>query len=682
MSEDKRMIADRYEVGSLIGRGGMADVYEGMDTRLGRKVAIKLLKSDLANDPTFEARFRQEAQASARMAHPTIVRVYDAGEEISTDYNGTERKTPYIVMEYVRGTLLRDLMHQREISVPEAIGYAEGVLTALEFSHRAGVIHRDIKSANIMVTDTGLVKVMDFGIARAVSDSSATQAHTNGIVGTAQYFSPEQARGEVVDHRTDLYSTGVLLYEMLAGRPPFKGDTAVSVAYQHVSEAVTPPSVHNPRISRELDEVVLRALAKDRDARFQSAEDFREHLLAASIGVPEIPVDSSLAGIEFTNEPEAFDQQHDVDGLPVDAVVEQVPVHDLTPEAANVLNSLDEFEAIINGALSDIDVQTPDEEVLEEPVAEPVEAQWHVPERPVVEEPLPTQAMETHNWDAPLEEVPQVLDAEPDTDPFKTLGVSFEGLGGDEDATTTATKTKKMLQNPGLFWGFGSAAVVFIIVTLGFLLTASLPNINPTADNIAVADVRNQTFDQASATLKGQHLLVQKQYEVSDTVPADSVTRTEPTAGTEVGKNTLITVYVSSGKTQVQMPTLAGMDETTAKAALDAANLTLGTIVQAHSSTIAKGLVIETDPIAGTMLAQGGTVNLTISDGLVAVPDVRNYQITQAQSALQDTGLTVQIGTKDTCAGNPQGTTVLDQSILPGTTAQGGTIVLYVACQP
>jgi serine/threonine-protein kinase len=186
-------------------------------------------------------------------------------------------------MEYVRGTVLRDLMHERKISTPEAIGYAEGILTALEFSHRAGIIHRDIKSANVMVTDTGLVKVMDFGIARTVSEGSATQAHTSGIVGTAQYFSPEQARGESVDKRTDLYSTGVVLYEMLAGRPPFTGETAVSVAYQHVSEAATPPSVFNPELSAALDRVVLRALAKDRNERFQSAEEFREELLAASL---------------------------------------------------------------------------------------------------------------------------------------------------------------------------------------------------------------------------------------------------------------------------------------------------------------------------------------------------------------------------------------------------------------
>ncbi|MEY4553948.1 MAG: hypothetical protein RL197_375 [Actinomycetota bacterium] len=324
MSEEKRMIADRYEVGALIGRGGMADVYEGIDTRLGRKIAIKILKAELVADPSFEVKFRQEAQNSARMTHPTIVRVYDTGEEQSVDANGNERRTPYIVMEFVHGTVLRDLMHARKLSIAESIGFAEGILTALEFSHRAGIIHRDIKSANVMITDGGVVKVMDFGIARAMSDSSATQSHTTGIVGTAQYFSPEQARGESVDARTDLYSTGVLLYEMLAGRPPFVGETAVSVAYQHVSESVTKPSAHNPEISAALDDVVMHSLAKDRNERYQSAEQFREHLLAAALapqetetvsfvdellGAPEseLPLQTETTVIEST-ETSAFDE--------------------------------------------------------------------------------------------------------------------------------------------------------------------------------------------------------------------------------------------------------------------------------------------------------------------------------------------------------------------------------------
>ncbi|MEY3966836.1 MAG: Stk1 family Ser/Thr kinase, partial [Actinomycetota bacterium] len=286
MTENERLIAGRYRIGQLVGRGGMAEVYEGYDTRLGRTVAIKLLKSDLANDASFEAKFRQEAQASARMAHPTIVRVYDAGEEETTDENGNPRKTPYIVMEFVKGRLLKEIIFEGGVELERSIRYVGGILTALEVSHRAGVVHRDIKPANVMVGDGDNVKVMDFGIARAVSDNSATQAATAGIIGTAQYFSPEQARGEAVDARTDLYSTGVILYELLAGRPPFKGESAVSVAYQHVSEAAIPPSQFNPAVSAELDAVVARAMAKDRNERFQSAEEFREHLLAAAQGKP------------------------------------------------------------------------------------------------------------------------------------------------------------------------------------------------------------------------------------------------------------------------------------------------------------------------------------------------------------------------------------------------------------
>jgi serine/threonine protein kinase len=274
-------------VDELIGHGGMADVHKGVDLRLGRTVAIKLLKPSLATDPAFRTRFRQEAQAAARMAHPTIVRVFDAGEETIRDALGTEFQAPFIVMEHVDGVLLRDILRGGPLDPAEATRIASGILTALEYSHRAGVVHRDIKPGNVMVTKAGQVKVMDFGIARAISDSSATVAQTTAILGTASYFSPEQAKGETVDARTDLYSTGVVLFEMLAGRPPFRGDTAVAVAYQHVSEQPAVPSSINPKISPAFDVVVLRALAKDRTQRYQSAAEFRDDLeLAASGKVP------------------------------------------------------------------------------------------------------------------------------------------------------------------------------------------------------------------------------------------------------------------------------------------------------------------------------------------------------------------------------------------------------------
>ena len=266
----------------------MAEVHEGFDTRLSRKVAIKLLRPSLATDPSFRTRFRQEAQAAARMAHPTIVRVFDAGEETVTGPDGHEVQLPFIVMERIEGRLLSELVAEGPLAADEASRITAGILTALEYSHRAGVVHRDIKPSNIMVLRNGQIKVMDFGIARAVSESSANVAQTSAVLGTASYFSPEQARGEAVDARTDLYSTGVVLYELLTGRPPFVGDSPVAIAYQHVSEAPTAPATVNPAVSPALSAVVMHALAKDRFERFQSAVEFKEDLeIAAGGKIPD-----------------------------------------------------------------------------------------------------------------------------------------------------------------------------------------------------------------------------------------------------------------------------------------------------------------------------------------------------------------------------------------------------------
>ncbi len=290
--ESVRTLAGRYELGEVLGRGGMAEVRAGLDTRLNRRVAIKLLRPTLATDPAFRTRFRQEAQAAARMAHPTIVRVFDAGEETVQGPDGLDVQLPFIVMERVEGKLLSDLIAAGPIDAEEAARITSGILTALEYSHRAGVVHRDIKPGNVMITPNGQVKVMDFGIARAISESSANVAQTSAVLGTASYFSPEQARGESVDARTDLYSTGVVLYEMLTGRAPFRGDSPVAVAYQHVSELPTPPNAVNPAVSPAMSAVVMRALAKDRFERFQSAGDFKADLDVAVGGkVPDrVPV--------------------------------------------------------------------------------------------------------------------------------------------------------------------------------------------------------------------------------------------------------------------------------------------------------------------------------------------------------------------------------------------------------
>ena len=522
MSENERLIAGRYRLGQLVGRGGMAEVFEGFDLRLGRTVAVKLLKSDLANDATFEAKFRQEAQASARMAHPTIVRVYDAGEEEATDQNGQIVKTPYIVMELVRGKLLREVSHEG-VTPDKAVRYVGGILTALEVSHRAGVVHRDIKPANVMIGDNDSVKVMDFGIARAVSDNSATQAATAGIMGTAQYFSPEQARGEAVDARTDLYSTGVILYELLAGRPPFKGESAVSVAYQHVSEAAAPPSSFNPRITEELDEVVIRSMAKNPDDRFQTAEEFREHLLAAFAGTP---------------------------------ITSETKVQEMRP------------------------IQIEQTEVISTP-----------------ETSLPTSLLE-----------------------------------GFETAPNKQVMTTNSRIGAGVLWGLGTGVIVILVGLLFWVM--NLGGSNPSQPNntgISVANVQGSLYEDALNTLTAQDLLVLRVYEKSEQVPEGVVIRQVPEPGTQVLSNTAITLYVSSGATEVTVPNLVGKSEPDAVALIEGQGLTVGAITVVGSPSVPEGTVIASDPVTNSRLPLGSVVNLVLSNGTVQVPDVRNLEVLEAR---------------------------------------------------
>ena len=578
MINNERLIAGRYRIGSLVGRGGMAEVYEGYDTRLGRTVAIKLLKSDLANDPSFEEKFRGEAQASARMAHPSIVRIYDAGEEETTDSNGNLVKTPFIIMELVRGKLLREIIHAGQVDIDKAIKYVIGILSALEVSHRSGIIHRDIKPANVMISENDAVKVMDFGIARAVSDNSATQAATAGIVGTAQYFSPEQARGETVDARTDLYSTGVILYELLAGRPPFKGESAVSVAYQHVSETAPNPSDFNPAVTAELNAVVMRAMAKDRDERFQSAEEFREHLLAAQSGV-----------VVTKPQPKPITQ---IEPVQIDAT-----------------------------------------ELLEKP------------------ESLPTALLEGF-----------------ETAPSEQVSISSNKVG------------------IGVLWGLGTGVAVILIGLVFWLFSIGAnTNTNPSGNGVTVANVANSLYEDALEALTAQDLVVLRVYEQSDTVPAGVVIRQEPAAGTLVLPKTPITVYVSSGATEVVVPNLVGTQEANAVAMIEQAGLTVGSITVTGSPTVAEGVVITSDPVAGAKLPQGSVVNLILSNGKVTVPDVRNLAVTEAISLLTNPAVgystSVEIQNAGSCNGNP-GNVVIDQSIPPGDAAQKQNIILYVECVP
>jgi serine/threonine-protein kinase len=263
----KKVLGERYELGAMIGTGGMADVYLAQDVRLNRQVAIKILRSDLARDPSFVTRFNKEALSVAALNHPGIVSVYDSGKEDSPS-----GAMPYIVMEYVEGKTLRELVNKGErFALNRAVEITEGILIALQYSHKNGIIHRDIKPGNIMITDNGDVKVMDFGIARALADTGATMTSTWNIIGTAQYLSPEQATGTQADARSDLYSVGCLLYELLAGRPPFTGDTPVAIAYQHVSAPLTPITEIQESLNPDLNAFFSIALAKDANERYQSA---------------------------------------------------------------------------------------------------------------------------------------------------------------------------------------------------------------------------------------------------------------------------------------------------------------------------------------------------------------------------------------------------------------------------
>ncbi|MDM4721635.1 Stk1 family PASTA domain-containing Ser/Thr kinase [Micromonospora sp. WMMA1363] len=283
MTAQARLLGGRYQVGELLGYGGMAEVHRGRDLRLGRDVAVKMLRTDLARDATFQMRFRREAQNAASLNHPAIVAVYDTGEEQAP----TGETLPFIVMEFVNGRTLKEVLGaEGRLQPRRALEICADMCAALEFSHRHGIIHRDIKPGNVMLTQTGQVKVMDFGIARALASGATTMTQTSAVIGTAQYLSPEQARGEAVDARSDVYAAGCVLFELLVGHPPFVGDSPVSVAYQHVREAPPTPSDLNPEVSPAVDAIVLKALSKNPLNRYQSAGEMRADLLRAAAGRP------------------------------------------------------------------------------------------------------------------------------------------------------------------------------------------------------------------------------------------------------------------------------------------------------------------------------------------------------------------------------------------------------------
>ena len=553
-----RMLGDRYEIGEVIGRGGMAEVHEGRDLRLGRRVAIKILRPDLAKDPSFQTRFRREAQSAAALNHPNIVAVYDTGEDALTSEDGTSVTVPYIVMEFVDGMTLRQLLASGRRLLPErALEIASGILSALDYAHRHGIIHRDIKPANVMLTRTGDVKVMDFGIARAVNDAGTSMTATSAVMGTAQYLSPEQARGEVVDARSDLYSAGVLLYELLTGRPPFTGDSPVSIAYQHVSEMPVPPSQVDPGVSAEIDAVVLHALAKRTDDRYQTAAEFRA------------------------------DVERAIAGSPVTAAVPMV---------------------------------TADR----------------------------TQMM------------PPVQAAASSYEPMYDMG---------------RPRRKRSFG----FWALSIVGITAAII--GALLIGRFVFGDTSATQVQVPNLEGLTIEQATTTLDDYQLRLGAQTpEVSD-LPIGTITAQQPAAGETIEQGQSVNVTVSTGLEQVTVPQLIALTSVeAARIALEDAGLQLGGIKERNSAQPA-GYVLAQDPEEGTQVDAGSSVDITVSSGLIKVPDVVGSSEAQARSDLAQAGFDVQV--VDIDDGTVASGTVLAQSpkgseLLP----RGSVVTITVANAP
>ena len=547
----RHLIGGRYEIGELLGRGGMAEVRKGTDQRLGRVVAVKRLRTDLASDHTFQARFRREAQSAASLNHPAIVSVYDTGEELSTD--GTDVPQPYIVMEYVAGRTLREILREGRKILPErALEITSGILSALDYSHRAGIVHRDIKPANVMLTPSGDVKVMDFGIARAVADSSSTMTQTAAVVGTAQYLSPEQARGETVDSRSDVYSTGCLLYELLTGRPPFVGESPVSVAYQHVREQAEPPSSLDPDLPPEVDRIVMKALAKRTDERYQSAAEMRADIERFLAGKPVVapPVEAA---------PTAF--------IPAGA----------PSDTTSIFNPRD-----AEGEEDERKKRWPILLVALIVLALLVGAAFFGPML----------------FSSPPDErsVPSVLNM---TKAQATEAIESAGLEVGEIAKEPSTDVRRGLvlaQDPVPRSMLAPGSSVDLTVSTG----------DP---EVTIPNVFGLDKDEARQQLEDLGLEVRLE-EVQSDEPADTVVATDPPRDTRVERGSTVVVEFSAGPQEV--PSVVGMQEDRARRVLERAGFVPE--VTYDSETVAeKGTVLRQSPEAYTEHPQGTRVVITVS---------------------------------------------------------------------
>ncbi len=612
-------LTERYHITSHLARGGMADVYEGQDTLLNRRVAIKVLHSQYSSDEAFVKRFRREAQAAANLSHPNIVGIYDWGQA---------QNTYFIVMEIVEGRSLRDVLKSEGALLPRrAIEIASETAAALSVAHRAGLVHRDVKPGNILLARDGTVKVTDFGIARAWDDSQEL-TRTGAVIGTATYFSPEQAQGAPADGRSDVYALGVVLYEMLTGRPPFLGDSPMSVAFQHVSAEAPVPSSLNPDVGPDLDTVVMKALRKDPSARYQSAEEMRQDLLALLKGEPveaEVLVPAVVGGEDRTKvlptvpPPTALPDEvyRQIEEEPPSQLPFIITAFGLLAALGILLFIL--FQA--TGGSGEDTVPVPDltgmtqeaalqalraEDLVGNLVPETndeIEAGIVIRTDPAAEEPAEVGSIVTvYVSSGPAEvPVPPVVGQ-----PLETARQMIEAAGLTEGQVTDRPDADfqpgvVLEQNPPAGVRVGSGAPINLVVSSG-------------PETVVIPDVVGDSERDATAELNSLGLLVRPQDEYSETVAEGLVIRTDPVAGTEGVIGDTVLVVVSQGPAPVQVPNLLGMTENQARQAVEALGLSLNVSAarQPVVDPAQDGVVVNQVPTAGLTVNKGSTVTITL----------------------------------------------------------------------
>ncbi|MCZ4118068.1 Stk1 family PASTA domain-containing Ser/Thr kinase [Streptomyces sp. H39-S7] len=610
--EEPRRLGGRYELGSVLGRGGMAEVYLAHDTRLGRSVAVKTLRVDLARDPSFQARFRREAQSAASLNHPSIVAVYDTGEDYVDGIS-----IPYIVMEYVDGSTLRELLHSGRKLLPErSLEMTVGILQALEYSHRAGIVHRDIKPANVMLTRNGQVKVMDFGIARAMGDSGMTMTQTSAVIGTAQYLSPEQAKGEQVDARSDLYSAGCLLYELLTVRPPFVGDSPVAVAYQHVREDPQPPSNFDPEITPEMDAIVLKALTKEPDYRYQSADEMRADIESYLDGQP-IAATAAMGSVGHGGYGGGYG-----DGAATTAMPAQNPATSMLPPVRDddgsygyddrpdrrrqKKNHTSTVLLVLAGILVLVGAI-----FLGRAVFDGNDAPDTLTAPNLVGKTLADAQSSAVNVDPSIKVVKgetKFCEGQPANMICDQLPKANEALAADKTITVSISK-----------------------------------GVAP----IAVPDVVNDKFEDAKKTLEEKGFQVKQETETSNTKDDGTVLKQDPRGGTLKPKDTVITLTVAKKPEEITVKDVTQMPVDQAKQTLVAQGLKART-QEEESADKPAGSILRQDPAGGSTAQPGQTVTLFIAKAPQqqnqTIPgDLIGKNLKDAKAQLEGMGLHVQV---------------------------------------